>query len=278
MTPFYRAYYAGNVTNLDLVEFLLEKGADPNAQDHPGNNKETKSGSSNSKSDKQDGTDSRPRLRIKPRPSTSLHFFVEEALCELPAEALTQWHSDVRALLEVAGFVTKVTAPISNHNDSASASASTSTSCLPTINTTTSLDEYWFRVEGIRTFPSRRNNLIVGVVLDASPRWHELYADIRDLARGSPAHALRAIVRSDKNEWIPHVTLANVYGGGKAEHQQLDHLLTELSLLNLGSTAKATDSTIVVNASGISMGGPIPIQEKLDWNFNFDGSTNRNDG
>jgi hypothetical protein len=25
MTPFYRAYYAGNVTNLDLVELLLEK-------------------------------------------------------------------------------------------------------------------------------------------------------------------------------------------------------------------------------------------------------------
>jgi hypothetical protein len=86
-----------------------------------------------------------------------------------------------------------------------------------------------------------------------------MYADIRDLARGSPSHALRDIVRSDKNERIPHVTLANVYGGGKnAERQQQDHLLKELSMLNLGSSAKATDSTIVVNASGISVGGPIP--------------------
>jgi hypothetical protein len=35
MTPFYRAYYAGNVTN-DLVGSFFGKGADPNAQDHPG--------------------------------------------------------------------------------------------------------------------------------------------------------------------------------------------------------------------------------------------------
>jgi hypothetical protein len=54
---------------------------------------ETKGSSSNSRSDKKNGTDSRPRLRIRPRPSTSLHmtFFIGgEVLCELPAEALAQ--------------------------------------------------------------------------------------------------------------------------------------------------------------------------------------------
>jgi hypothetical protein len=35
-TPLHKACYSGNVTNLDFVEFLLEKGADPNAQDHLG--------------------------------------------------------------------------------------------------------------------------------------------------------------------------------------------------------------------------------------------------
>jgi hypothetical protein len=36
MTPLHNACYAGNVTNLDLVELLLEAGANPNYQDHSG--------------------------------------------------------------------------------------------------------------------------------------------------------------------------------------------------------------------------------------------------
>jgi hypothetical protein len=36
LTPLHKACYSGVVTNLDLVEFLLEAGADPNAQDHQG--------------------------------------------------------------------------------------------------------------------------------------------------------------------------------------------------------------------------------------------------
>jgi hypothetical protein len=35
-TPLHNACYAGNVTNLDFVELLLEAGADPNSQDHLG--------------------------------------------------------------------------------------------------------------------------------------------------------------------------------------------------------------------------------------------------
>jgi hypothetical protein len=34
--PLHRACYSENVTNLDFVEYLLEKGADPNAQDNSG--------------------------------------------------------------------------------------------------------------------------------------------------------------------------------------------------------------------------------------------------
>jgi hypothetical protein len=36
ITPLHAACYACNVTNLDCVEYLLEAGADPNAQDHQG--------------------------------------------------------------------------------------------------------------------------------------------------------------------------------------------------------------------------------------------------
>jgi hypothetical protein len=36
ITPLHSACYAGNVTNLDFVELLLEAGADPNAQDYRG--------------------------------------------------------------------------------------------------------------------------------------------------------------------------------------------------------------------------------------------------
>jgi hypothetical protein len=222
--------------------------------------------SSSSPSDNQDGTDSRPRLRIKPRSLTSLHmtfFFGGVALCKVPAEALTEWYSCVSTRLEESGLVFKD-----------SACTSMSASGLPiTINTTTtSLDEYWFRVVDIRTFPPRRNNLVVAV-LEASPLWHELYADIRSLARASSSHTLRDVVRSSKDEWIPHVTLANIHGGDKVEYQQLNRLLKELSLLNLqSSTAQATESTpVVVKASGISMGGPIPTQAELDWNFDFVG-------
>jgi hypothetical protein len=35
-TPLHNACCAANVTNLDLVEFLLEEGADPNTEDHLG--------------------------------------------------------------------------------------------------------------------------------------------------------------------------------------------------------------------------------------------------
>jgi ankyrin repeat protein len=35
-SPLHSACHGDNVTNLDLVEFLLEEGADPNAQDHQG--------------------------------------------------------------------------------------------------------------------------------------------------------------------------------------------------------------------------------------------------
>jgi hypothetical protein len=239
-----------------------------------GDNEKTKSmSSSSSPSDNQDEIESRPRLRIKPRSLTSLHmtfFFGGVALCKVPAEALTEWHSGVSARLEESCLVSM---------ESASTSTSASTSGVLTINTTptttTSLDEYWFRVVDIRTFPPRRNNLVVAV-LEASPRWHELYADIRSLARASSSHTLRDVVRSSKDEWIPHVTLANIYGGSKLEYQQLNQLLKELSLLNLlnlhSSTAQATESTpVVVKASGIAMGGPIPAQAELDWNFDFVG-------
>jgi ankyrin repeat protein len=36
ITPLHKACYAGNVSNLDFVELLLEKDADPNVQDHIG--------------------------------------------------------------------------------------------------------------------------------------------------------------------------------------------------------------------------------------------------
>jgi hypothetical protein len=36
MTPLHRACYAGMVTNLDFIQLLLKKDADPNAQDHLG--------------------------------------------------------------------------------------------------------------------------------------------------------------------------------------------------------------------------------------------------
>jgi hypothetical protein len=36
MTPLHNACYSENVTNLDFIELLLEKGADPNAREHQG--------------------------------------------------------------------------------------------------------------------------------------------------------------------------------------------------------------------------------------------------
>jgi hypothetical protein len=140
------------------------------------------------------------------RPSTSLHFFGGKPF----AASAPDWHSDVPCSVRGCSFVTKVTAPISN--DSASASASTSTSCLPTINTTTSR-RYWFRVEGIRTFPSRRNNLMVGSFWMRRLVGMNCMRTFVTLPVAVPTRVESYC--TDRDEWIPHVTLANVCSGGR---------------------------------------------------------------
>jgi 2'-5' RNA ligase len=115
--------------------------------------------------------------------------------------------------------------------------------------------DFWFQFVRLRTFPPHRNNLIVAE-FEASPAWHVLYSDLQNIARDSPGLQEMATTKP----WIPHITLAN-----------LPRPLGTLNrLLEDASDEFSKDGRIT--ASGIGMGGPVPLQDELNWNFIYGGS------
>jgi hypothetical protein len=130
-------------------------------------------------------------------------------------------------------------------------------------------EEYWFRVTDVCVFPPQRRYLVVAA-LEASPAWHAIHDDLRSIAKNSSSWspALAQIAKASKERWIPHITLGNLFGGTKTDLQILSDVSRNLSPepdTSLNETAFFV--TRLVIAKAIALGGPIPTQASLDWDF-----------
>jgi 2'-5' RNA ligase len=279
------------VQGLQNERKIDESTSDPNLSDIAGDKSQEKQ-ETNAKRDEEQAqrkaTRKQQPLKFKARSRASLHmtfFFGGEVLTALPAAELIDWHGKVRDRLEESGFCL----------------ASTETSGQEGAdevgtNQSTADDNFWFDVTEICMFPPRRNNLIVAV-LEASPAWHQLHKDVRDIAKEGESKALKDLTTYSKDKWTAHITLGNIFGGGsKGEvrnvftkllddisdeliHDQQSHVDQAHSVpVSSGDGAKETGSrkrgkTKVVlfkgSTQGIAMGGPVPEQVKLDWNFTY---------
>jgi 2'-5' RNA ligase len=126
------------------------------------------------------------------------------------------------------------------------------------------LDGWSLRLKGIRTFPPRRNNLIVAE-FEAGTKWHTLYRDLRDIAAGTIPE-LHQLVRNNSNgkkdTFTPHITLASIVHvkgtNNKMKKKQMAilneilHEKTEQLLLTAGTaTTNSTTSPFTNNTSSM---------------------------
>ena len=197
-------------------------------------------------------------VKYKPRSRASLHmtfFFGGEALCELPAEELVEWHGKIRDRLKESGFVLAAEAGKEAEAEEVARDVSVE-----------NLDEYWFNITDICTFPPQRNNLVVAI-LEASPAWHQLHNDVRDIAKNGNIQALKNITTYSKEKWTAHITLGNIFGGGRK--REVTKFMTEI-LQDIRIPDKDTAGEGArTHVHGISMGGPVPEQVELPWDFTF---------
>ena len=85
-------------------------------------------------------------------------------------------------------------------------------------------------------------------------------------------------MKRSKERWTAHVTLGDLYGGGRGEakEEKLNEM-TKMLQDGLGLEAlKMQEDVLVVNPSnftakvkGIAMGGPVPPQVELNWDHLF---------
>ncbi|GKY98717.1 hypothetical protein MPSEU_000828000 [Mayamaea pseudoterrestris] len=198
-------------------------------------------------------------LSIKVRSPKSLHMtllFGGETFAELSPGELQDFYSGVamemnrRGLMQGDGDYNDV---ISSHFKSKS-NNDNAMSVLPVTRASS------FTIQELCLFPPRRNNLIVAMLV-APREWMQLYDSLRNVALCSSSPLLKELA-SDYNKpmWLPHVTLANVHGGTSADRDALRRKLKQVSdeLHGLQATP-----------FGVSLGGPVPEQVKLDWEFNI---------
>ena len=189
-------------------------------------------------------------LSIRLRSRRSLHmtlFFGGEVLCELPDRELVDWHSALTARFLEAGLTLA-------HSGAKADGMTVAT------------DDYWFRFRELAVFPPRRNNLIVAI-FEVSPAWEKLHNDIRQISRSIESEGLLEITKRGKTKWTAHVTVANLKG--KTEDvKKLTQFLQEKFFVDHGANSRHTTlNQDRVQASGVSMGGPIPPQVELEWDF-----------
>ena len=235
-------------------------------------------------------------LRFKARSRASLHmtfFFGGEALCELPVHELEDWYGKVRDRLGKANFYNTLFRKADGTSDSKrqhEPEVKDSSLADPGDGVD---DEYSFDVLSISMFPPKRNNLVVAI-LEASLAWHTLYNDVRDIAKNCESQGLKDVTANSKDKWTAHITLGNIVGGGtKGEIRQvfngiLRQVSEDLALLQDDNwdnsnereqlemrnrqTASTLDNNCLFKARtrGITIGGPIPDQAELDWDFRYE--------
>jgi len=189
-------------------------------------------------------------LRIRPRSLKSLHmtfFFGGEVLCELPADELSEWHAALTQRFLRSGFLLQGSDP----------------------GGSTESEDFGFQLRELALFPPRRHNLIVAI-LDAAGGWDVLHHDIREIARNGDSEGLREITKRSKPKWTAHITLANLQGGNREQTKALGEYLKEFSTREFGTTDEVQRWPVAVH--NMSMGGPMPTQVDLDWEFRHVGS------
>ena len=220
-------------------------------------------------------------LTFKPRSRKGLHmtfFFGGTILCELPVEELQEWHGKIMRRFEEA--------KASNNIDSGANDEETQQQQQEQRQDQCEADGYTLQFKELCLFPPRRNTLIVAI-FEASPALHRLHDDIRDIAKNGESELLASVVQRSKEKWTAHVTIGDLFGGvsKKADLKELAALLSD----GLGMTAlKVTDPeataeeeqveaeespaplpSFTARVRGVTMGGPVPEQVELDWDYYF---------
>lgn len=182
---------------------------------------------------------------FRPRSLESLHmtlFFGGEVIPTMPAEELIEWHTQVSRRLAQSSF------------------------CLKGNSTETSHDDYFFRFSGLQIFPPHRQNLIVAV-FEPSMAWHTLYHELNEIASDvSIFPSLAKVATKNRDRWVAHVTLGNLYGDRTALNSSFLHEIYDPTLL---SPTNKNILNLPTKASGITIGGPMPEQVSLDWDFQY---------
>ena len=221
-------------TSRDGKEISDEEGANPYPDRRPSKKR----------------TPPRP-LTFKPRSRNSLHmtfFFGGTAIREIPPEELVEWHGQVMDRLRQAS---------KSMGDTESESGTTESS------------RYTLHFRELSLFPPQRHTLIVAI-FDGSPNLHKLHDDLRDIAKDSNSEGLKDAVKCSKERWTAHVTLGDLYGGGRGEAKQ--EQLNELAkMLQDGIGLEVLEgkedlmhpSDFTAKVKGIAMGGPVC---HLRWN------------
>ena len=270
-------------------------------QNQEENNNEEKESSQVKEEQKQQSN--KKRVQFKPRSKQSLHmtlFFGGETLCEIPDSELIDWYKRIQQRLLHSGFV--IGSTLQEQQPSEVAETTTTIDNEEQKEKQQQLDDdYSFQVQGLKVFPPRRNNLVVAVLEPTTTTisamnekestifcWDELYQDIQTISQDeSCSQGIAEICKSTGREkWVAHVTLGNIYGGKKQTNPAvLNPILNDIfhgnggdnhdgsgegkssSSSNGDGTSKTKDGTWRAYCQGIAMGGPIPQQVELDWNF-----------
>ena len=235
-------------------------------------------------------------LRFKPRSRASLHmtfFFGGEALGELPVQELEDWYGTVRDRLGQAGFHTVASCTREDEtNDNNQPQAAVDSSSVDPGDD--GMDgEYWSNALSISLFPPKRNNLVVAI-LEVSPAWHTLHNDVRNIAKNGDSQGLKDVTAYSKDKWTAHITLGNIVGGGtkgevrKAFDEVLRQVAQDLAVLQDGNgdhnneseqletknrptgVSSVQNCLFKARTRGIAMGGPVPDQAELDWDFRYE--------
>jgi 2'-5' RNA ligase len=208
--------------------------------------------------------------RIKPRSVESLHmtlFFGGETLGQVGKEHLEDLHQRFTSVIQGSGFVT--TSAANSTGPSAGdpmVDDSSSPAAAHRLISCHSDDDFWFTIQEVRVFPPGRNNLIVAI-LEAAPAWHTLRSDLREAARAVESDEIRTVLSDSHETWVAHITLANLSSPKKPKKQSIQLLQQTLRDVQLA----LSDDQRRIFAKGISMGGPMPTQVDLNWNFPFRG-------
>lgn len=228
-------------------------------------------------------------LQFKPR---SRKFFGGETICELPENELSEWHARLTKRLHKSGFFLTDSTPstVDPMGSPAIQEEDTALKLNPKgrESKNNKKESFSFDIVDLRVFPPQRNNLVVAILEPKQPElWEQLHGDIRDIAKDETcSKALAEVTKFSKDKWVSHITLGNLFGGGSKSQvkQTVNPLLQEILLNSKFPSSSETQVSdvdgevvlekpisekgkMIAETTGISMGGPIPEQVELNWDY-----------